>query len=892
MAALARTMRGRPVVAAGEIVLQPSPAWSEEAARAEPNLEAQLKLITQAVGNPDEPLTAVAVGGAWALVPRYREEANPDLARLTPLQASSRSLLLTRVLMGLPPEELQAIGSAAGVPFGDLPEDVRALLAQALRPPLRIVRVVPSLHVAPGEAPRTETTETTVSDIESPIDWSRARVAANLRVEESAVDLGGCESDSTGKAWAGKLDVLRGPRLEFRLARASILTSPVNVPYLREAPNSLQPSDLDTAALTAPLGTTDVHTVAELLKRVNAKTGLHLQPGLYRFAPVFIGSASLPCRDVLDGIRLAVTATWRRLGDDYVLCWDRRGLAARQSEWMEMPAAVASAVAEMDVRMTKDLGWVRLAERLPFAADDPLAFSDAQRQRIFGSEKAENPPIVFSAMTPSQQETIRRLSENESIFVDSVGEAGPMTSARPVTAADVPSTTLSGNTRAVIRVDAPGVGWVDAAVTGLTFWYGSVDLKELRSLRKAPPQGPDPEVQKAADRVRGALSALKPAALPSSQRGIVAPVLSPERLRDLATAMKSRGLNVLFYPVLYDGAATIPTKAFPPYPGAKGQDGWASAVEAMKPAGIRIVGYLETLAWRMPGAPADHWLSAHPDWVDVDPLGRTRSQWLERNPEAGRPPLLDPFACADYVRPSEPAVAERLVQLVDDFTRQPDAAGIAFLDWRLPQPGLLGPDERPQPPPLGFTMPDRMAILLQTGVDPLDAPIVDVGVPHRFHEFSSSLPMPKPPDAHGDLLVSLLKRVKAARKGWKTYTFAQRSIEPRVDMRLYSYMSVGPSVMDGDLGVVFPIWPGNAGTLTMQMIAGMGNWFMPMEVWDIVSDQLRTLPQTALYQFAFRLPGEKPADVRLPMALYDFRAAPELLSANMEFMAPPAEGAK
>jgi hypothetical protein len=251
--------------------------------------------------------------------------------------------------------------------------------------------------------------------------------------------------------------------------------------------------------------------------------------------------------------------------------------------------------------------------------------------------------------------------------------------------------------------------------TGLTISAG-----QLRRIRQdsSPETAPDP-LAEAPEEVRAMLDDPQPVTLPSAVRGLVVPVLGEARLNTLADEMKRHDLNVLFYPAFYGGYATFPGTPFPVDTALRGDDGLAAAVAAMKPNNIRVVAYLNTLAWQNQDDPV-HWLNNHPSWLDVDVLGRGRLQWLATHVAAA--PLLPGMGAmpSNFVRATEPQVGARLTGLLKALAARKDVAAVCF--------AAVSPGDMPDfmgrglsAPPLGFAMADRLAAFQKTGADPADA---------------------------------------------------------------------------------------------------------------------------------------------------------------------------
>jgi hypothetical protein len=255
----------------------------------------------------------------------------------------------------------------------------------------------------------------------------------------------------------------------------------------------------------------------------------------------------------------------------------------------------------------------------------------------------------------------------------------------------------------------------------------------------------------------------KPHGLPAATRGLIVPVLSPARVNELAEDMKRHGFNLLFYPALFDGCGTVPGKIFPLHPALRGADGLKAALAAMKAAGVRVVPYISVLTWQTAGDTA-HWLTKHPEWIDVDIAGRTRLAWLkDRFPAKG----LEHSAAGNVVRTNDPAVAAKLRDFLSELATHLGAEAVAFADWNPSY--AIGVDALV--PPVGYAAPERLAEVLAGRDDPVDLQVDTLSretiVPRAIGAVIRTDEVSRAPRVDG--VVDLLHRAKSARPGWTTW---------------------------------------------------------------------------------------------------------------------------
>jgi hypothetical protein len=896
MAMLQKGMTGHPVIAVGTgsyDVL--GKTYDEAAFNAAKDELGRLQVISAAASTGTMPLIPFAVRGAWVIAPQMRQDLRTDFRGVSPLAASGYSALLTRALLALAPEQMPKAGD--GVPVSQLSKEARQALALAVRPPFTIKTPHKATITIYDGTTREGLEWDTIGTVMEPVDWSKVRFRAVLAVAGALVQRPGENSMAT----LGRRDQM-GPAVVPDWPAWAAVIAPYN-----DVPNAFRPSDLNTAGFQQPIGIAGVLTVKEVVARLAKVTGLHLHAMRdFEGGAAFIGSAALSCGDVMDGLRLALTGTWRSVGDNYVLAWDKPGWVADRLAVEEAAAPVTDAIKKLAVDQREDPAWLDVAATVPFAPDDPLAWTDDQRRKMLGLDwkpgttsigrqphYPDEAKIPYSEMTPGQQAFLQKAAKTEHIQIYH-GRGQPVEE-QPYTAADVSNAAFAdpvSSPTVDISLEFPGFGWVHTLQPGpfgadglrnssLNHVRNLIDMEQWRKER--------------VDKMKKDPPPFKPkaAALPAKSRGILVSALSPAEVTALVERMKAHGLDTLLYPALDGGYATFSSKAVPLAPALRGKDGWAAASTAAKAAGVRLVAWLSPVAWQNAGAKV-HWLDKHPGWWDVDALGRTRLAWEALQPPAPEDEsFMQGPTAFNYVRPTEPEATRRLDILVDECARLPGAEGLAIVDWRPWEPEY--PQDGSAPPPLGFALPDRIAALNSTGYDPVDdrvdhntyansawrfpdildeiGPTIDIANPPK--------PAPKETPPYFALAARVLARANADRKDWQTW---------RVDSPVAHFYGVPEDIappeppkadislrVTPDLNTPGP-GPYNGFTIPVPPRSAMAaSPFLPPEA--------RNYPALAIMGDAPSawMEGKPPAQV----ALYDFRMAPDEIMYSLRWIAPP-----
>ncbi len=865
----AKQFAGQPVVITHLDTKPPEGGWpSDKDLKALPLLDRLQKLCSRYPPEDDSPaLIPFRVRGAWTIAAETRQEPVADLSAVSLSEVIPGEVALQAAFSALDEKEMAVLGSENGTAIAALNADSAGLFAIALKPPLQIGRT--QITNEPLEYPELVPMER----ILKPLDPRNVRVRARLRV--SWISWGNEESpDETPLPELAERLVMEQEEVEIADTER---TGPRT---LEEQPNSFKPSDLDGRQMPRVFNKTGLMTIGDVLKQASLVTGLKLVgPPEVLKVPVFVGSAGLTCGDVLDSVRLALTGAWRRVGTQYVLCWDRRGLAALQTAATEATRPLM----EQMVRLTEPPQYrteLYLAvKHLPFSETDPLRLTQTQRRNLFrpvGDEEPE-PSLRWNEMTNRQQNTIRSAFLGREVPVTVQGDV----ISRTVDESILRSSRIMPNLHVELEFQLPGRPWV--AWSGS--WEGWISYydwavgraKELGIEDDMPPDDfdviPDEFVEAAKDP--------QPDAIPAQMRGVIVPPLTSSRLAVVLKEMKNRNLSVLFYPLLFNGHAAIPTAVFPLQPGAD-TNSWADIVSAAKAKGIRVVGYINTLSWHTENK-RGHWMERHSEWEDVDPLGRTGLQWLKAHPPAtGLLPYLD-IPAGSPVRPAEPAVVSKLTTLVADSAKLDGATGIAFLDWHTDS-SHMGLSILPL---YGFALPERLKSIAAKGVDLLDIGIesgILVSELRRGPLTSWDRSFPERGGAYVDLLETLVKTAKTARKDWKVYA----SVPPDSDLAgvkvrpdVWLEQALGGSNQGRNVGSVLSVGAMNP----LEAIANSGEPEVSTFIGQL-PEFLFSVPSIPLCHILMKLDGEITGPpYASPIGLYDFRLSPDLILPSMKWIA-------
>lgn len=783
--------------------------WDDRPVAPAPKLLGRLQNFCEAFtpkDKGDQPdMIPFGVRGTWVVAPATQLAINYDYRFVDPRAARSRSSAVRDAVLGIPAALLPQVGTDSGMPIASLPTDVQESLLLALHPPFSVSQRRPSGEWNPPDAPK-------------PIAFSERLDLGVLRFRMRLRSGPPMLRSSNGRSYSGSGLPWPADTKPWLEIEPSVRAGSFNLQVVSQVPNKYKPTDLDGAKLTQPLGIHGLLYVAAILQRVERVTGVKLHAkDSWESGLVFVGTDAVTCGEALDGLRLIFTGAWRKVGGLYYLSWNREGIRNAQHRWLKAASPVMDAVKAAEPDAYIDERWGLIARQTPFASDDPMRWSDEQRQALFGEwpydEKnpfPERPSFFYPQMSPEQQAAIR------GILLPVQSSTPPKQSgvppARPLTQDELSRVALTGSATLIVEVSLPDAGWVR-----IDFGFpNTIDASRLDNaqfsrrvradMASHPPTKPTARYQVNP----WGFSASVPEA---KEKAVLLPALAPARMPAVAVALKQLGVSTLVYPLLYGGYTTLPGLAFPLDPALNGANGWTAAVKAAKANGLQILGSVNVLEWRAPGR-TGHWLDADPSWLDIDDAGRTRSQWFASLGETSLDYRLGAAIGGDLVRVAMPDVQTRLEALVDGAAKTLGADGIVFDKWDESPNVYVGNDIRV--PQLGFSEPDRVAMILQQGKDPADEPVPAVSFPIDW----SGLPtegepinigvrsrttysvggtavqqLPRnPAEIASDMMDVLVMRTRKAATGWKIWVVKEGDDQ----RRLYGSSQNGPKMPAGD----------------------------------------------------------------------------------------------
>jgi hypothetical protein len=701
----------------------------------------QLQTLSDAMSTQSLTLIPYRVAnGLWTIAPETKLILDPDVAKRS-RTTTDPSTLMDELLAHLSKDTVKALGARDGTPLSALPQDSKQKIIAALSPPFQIVetgiarmpiRVVANQTQAP--------------------DWDTLRLRACMRMDPTAfmMTINGVKQCPFRPALAPRGLELR---TEGGLDWLSVGGEPqpmVRIPNrLGSVPNG--PSTL------APIGISGRLELTKVIQQLRKVTGFSLYANRRFYSDeVFINDPATTAREVMQCLALALEATWRSLGTDYILSWGDRGIRSAQvwaSEALDKVRQKTNLADQVQANMP---AWAWMVDSLPFADDDPFPLTDSQRAQLFGSGQAQSNELHYDDLVPAQRQ-----------FLEARIYHVPQGATKPEGLIDeqaVQSITIGALAHVDLFVYFPSSGWVRLP-NGL---YGIVS-NSVRSIRNHLVNKPEQA------------AAAPPTTVQTQAKTRAAMIgrIRCSQMPDLLRSLARHGITQVFYPILHDGYSSITSAYFPLDPSYGGAEGWSSISRLASQDGIRLTGYIDVLSWR---GETDqyHWLNKHPDWRDVDVLNRTTLDWRRENPDMMSFGWFEGAVPSVYVRPTEPEVQRRLRGLVGELAKRKEVTSIAFADWEAP-----GNDAMSLFQTLGYSVPDRLKSLHEQGEDPVDVPIqpnflnardLDALLVTSVIHAASPLVTTTPYLA---LLNALVAHAKRARHDWTTYVVDDRSIAYR-----------------------------------------------------------------------------------------------------------------
>lgn len=624
------------------------------------------------------------LGAIWTIASDTCQVPNAKISSLTPAEALPPDKLFQVLLSSLSEKQVQLAGGS-GLSFRMLRASQEKLLLDIFHGSVGVTDLDAK---APGGS------WTFISDWKTLLERSTFRVHSGFHW---------VEWPDEERAPAFALDPPGRFRLQFPVDPTSVFTG-YRVSPFTTVPARLKPQALpfDSPTFAKPVGVRGLMPLSDLIKGVNSRLGLSLHVDTrLESKRVFIGDPSLLTGAVLKAVAFDIQGAWRKVGAEYFLALDAEGENSVNMRFIEAMAPVERANQAYAESM-RDNGHADAMKRC--LAPDPLApvgFTDEQvkslRSRMTMNRAGRRSAIRFSDLEASQQDAIIALTSGKKRYGDG-----------KVITPDLLATAVLTAPKVECSINFEDLGLVSLGT------YGSFPV----AIDADPPQA------------KSDAPAIAEARAPPEITMLEVGALGPAHWDRLFVQCKRKGINTVFVPVLWDGQVPFASKYFPRADVAKGKDLLQTILDTAKERGIRVIGTIHALAWRLTDSSV-HWLSNHPELVDIDCQGHTRRQWVE----AGSPNAafqrdaqtltqIDPVVLSDFVQPANSEVEVRLSGLVRELARYRGLYGLALDHWsRVAGRGYNSmslPERSEAAPSLGYSDRDRLAFIHAAGVDPVD----------------------------------------------------------------------------------------------------------------------------------------------------------------------------
>ena len=632
-----------------------------------------------------EPLPPDARPGASslrALAARYGRQivAAPSLTILAPV---SMVVLNTRpgkpdiyaglerwkkihLLMGsLSPAQWQKLGSSDGLGMGDLTGEQQPLFLSLLPQPFALHSFKMDRDV--------KLAQPTKNIALSP----EQRAGVRLRVYQAAQHYLAQPNGQFGFPSDLPYHALPDQTEFFTLASHNFQPRPdsYGVALRAEVPNRPKPGQLDFHApgMETSVSVEDVKTVDDLIKRVAQATHQEMfADGRVAKLPVVARGRAAKAGDLLQGLCLAVTGTFRRVGSAYVLTDDLEGIGSRRARLADW-ALDAQAQQQAALDRAETAAIAQHPERfVHFDSNDVFGFAPAELKILTanGPEQGflDQYEVPLAALPAGQQKVIEAVQTHQ---------------LKPV--GDHVKVALTTNFSYIV----PGIGAVGEDDSSMA----SIGLPRSHTFVQPPPEG------------RIAL----PASL-ATRALIVAPVNEGETAR-FALQAKRHGFNQLWVEVA-DGAA--------------GSQLLADAAAKGKANGLAVVAVVRLL--QIPGENGKTAPDAE-ELRDRNLLNETGSAHAAKElaslaAHANEGIRLRYARTEDWLNVEPPAVRARLERRLHTVAETPGLSGLALADVAAPGYQEMGDTptvfEYTTDGDFGYTPAMRLRFLRQAGYDPVD----------------------------------------------------------------------------------------------------------------------------------------------------------------------------
>ena len=639
-------------------------------------------------------------GGVIAIAPPTMTVLNTAPGAPNPFDGMPPADAFKLLAASLTPDQWRTLTSAQGLGMGDLHgDDQRALFKELFAEGIAAY--------APGDAAHPPRPQAIPA---ADLDQGRLRLSRHVRMELS-------RDDNRGSMALQDSDQ---PHPGYIAIGGGGLPGPINVMYgvriRKETHNDPKTGNLDfhAAVLQAPVSLAGIHTVGELIEKIDRATGVEIYADRRyerRGITILAGARAARAVDLLQAIAFCLTGTYRLVGPAFVLTDDLVGLGTRREILTQFERSAERARARA-LEQTQD----PIVEAHPVSSLPPqpgaVSLTDTQMQQALkeqGPVLAGTGPGIkldMNQLTPDQQDAARRIADGLDRERDALSKL-PAYQGHEET---LPGPNLLGPIDLLVRptVDLllpsyDGPINMDILLSPSELFEPSAKLQIERQQRQnsttsSTPPAPVRPPQSLANALR-----------PFARRAVIVDASTAADINSIVGSMRKLGLNELWLEVFAPGA---PEKSV----GSKldGSDLLTDALKATRATGIHVLPVMRLFEW---GRSAPRPIRDLTILGEESPAAQERLRLAESGSMAA---ASNPPETVD-VSPFYPTVQSELEKAVSKVAMQP---GIAGLIWRrTTTPGyeaaaesiVFGRSEE-----LGYAVAGRLAFLRSKHADPVD----------------------------------------------------------------------------------------------------------------------------------------------------------------------------
>lgn len=328
---------------------------------------------------------AVKIGGITAIVPtemiRFEDAPKQEPNLYDGLPRDSKVLFLMSTLT---PEQWKIAGGK-GIGLDNLAGEQRTVFQSLLPKSLRW-KQERAVAASPGQKPPAQGSVASA-------DMPRVRLKIEQRLSY-LLPLADRENSYT----------MRDPDQDLQEAKKDVLqrddsddrdpSDTFGVEVRKSVPNVLKKGQLDTLEFAGMVSLPPKTTVGEALARIGAASGFEILADVrVRGMSVSFPGGKARAGDLLDALALAVTGTYRKVGDAYLLVADITGAGARKLRFAIWQDEVGQLVAEQEHLWREKLAKSGLVRNAHLDSNDPLQSTDGFQRRM--SEAKSGIPEFF-----------------------------------------------------------------------------------------------------------------------------------------------------------------------------------------------------------------------------------------------------------------------------------------------------------------------------------------------------------------------------------------------------------------------------------------------------------------------------------------------------------------